>query len=88
MNKYIQIIISLALAISALIMPNVALADGGCTGQYGQAVECPSPKPKEEVPHKPVPAGIGDVINPLTVGAAFSGISAVMYYKARKSALA
>jgi hypothetical protein len=85
MNKYIQIIISLALAISALIMPNVALADGGCTGQYGQAVECPSPKPEE---HVTVKAGFADVINPLTVGAAFSGISAVMYYKARKSTLA
>lgn len=88
MNKYIQIIISLVLAISALLMPHVALADGGCVGQYGQAVACPTPQPKEEVPHKPIPAGVGDVINPLTVGAAFSGVSAVLYYKARKSTLA
>lgn len=85
MNKYIQIIISLALAISALVMPNVAFADGGCTGQYGQAVECPTPAPKE---HVPVEAGFADVFNPLTVGAAFSGVSAVLYYKARKSTLA
>ena len=85
MNKYIQIIISLALATMALIMPNVALADGGCVGQYGQAVVCPTPLPKEEVPVK---AGFADVFNPLTVGAAFTGVSAVMYYKARKSTLA
>lgn len=85
MNKYIQIIISLALATMALVMPNVALADGGCTGQYGQAVVCPTP---QEFKHEPVKAGLNDVINPLTVGAAFTAASAVMYRKARKSTLA
>ncbi len=85
MNKLIQIIISLVLAITALIVPNIASADGGCTGQYGQAVECPTPAPKE---HIPVEAGIGDVLNPLTVGLAFTGFSTVMFYKARKSTLA
>lgn len=74
------------LAIVALASAQVVSADGGCQGQYGQAVECPTPK-KEEFVHKPVEAGLADLINPFTVGAAFTGASAVMYHKARKSTL-
>lgn len=87
MNKYIQIIITLVIAAVALILPNVAFADGGCTGQYGQAVQCPTPKPEEHIVTD-IDTGIGDVINPLTVGMAFTGAATVLYYKARKSTLA
>lgn len=55
-----------------------------CVGQYGQSIDCnaiPSP-----TPHTPVQSGIGDFINPLTMGLLSLSASGAFYLRSKRSA--
>ena len=71
-NKIKLFVTVFTAAATLLVFVPTVSADGQvCTGDYGQTVSCgPVTSP---TPHTPVETGIGDFINPLTVGLFFVG---------------
>lgn len=86
LNK-IKLFITVFTAVATLLVfvPTVS-ADGDqtCTGSYGQTVTCGTET--QPTPHTPVQTGIGDFINPLTVGLMFiSAAGATQLLNKRRS---
>lgn len=77
-NK-IKLFVTVFTAVATLLVfvPTVSADGQVCTGDYGQTVSCgPATSP---TPHTPVETGIGDFINPFTVGLMFVGAGGVAH---------